>query len=232
MNIPTQNLLPNRTILESTFNIFYKDVNGTAFIVNGNKGQYLVTAKHLFENTIIEGTLVDIVIKGGQIDKKISCNLFYHDNPSVDIAVLKLNSNVILGKILPLKEGSSYFLAQQCLFLGFPLFNLGTHTSIGKVAFVKRAIISAFHEENNTQIMLLDGQNNPGFSGGPVITYSETMDKQFIIGIISGYIYQQNNIDINNGGVNNKIQIAENSGIIISYTSEYIIEIINKIEKK
>jgi hypothetical protein len=232
MNLTTQNLLPNAAILKSTFNIFYKDKNCTAFIVNGSKGQYLITAKHLFDNTIKEGTLVDIIIKGGQIDEEINCDIFYHDNTAIDIAVLKLNSNVISGEILQLKESGSYYLAQQCLFLGFPLFNLGTVTDIGKVAFVKRAIISAFHEENNIRIMLLDGQNNLGFSGGPVITYNETMDTQFIIGVVSGYINQQNNIEIKNGEINNTIQIAENSGIIITYNSEYIIEIINKIEKK
>jgi hypothetical protein len=60
MPTPTQHLLPNRAILEATFNIFYSSVNGTAFIVNGNKGQYLITAKHLFGNTLKSNTLVNI----------------------------------------------------------------------------------------------------------------------------------------------------------------------------
>lgn len=230
MNVPTQSLLPNRTILETTFNIFHGAVNGTAFIVNGSKSQYLITAKHLFGNAIKEDSLVDIQIKGGKIDNTIKCKIFYHDNPHVDIAVLKLDST-IANETVRMEKGNAYYLAQQCLFLGFPLFSLGTNTDIGKVPFVKRAIVSAFHEENKVRLMLLDGHNNPGFSGGPVITYSETMDKQFIIGIISGYINQPQNVNVTNGAVTSQILLNENSGIIISYTVDYIQEIINKIEK-
>ena len=228
--IPTQSLLPNRTILESTFNIFYSSVNGTAFIINGTKGQYLVTAKHIFGNAVKPDTFVDILIKGGKIEKKLSCKVYYHDNPHVDIAVLKLDTAIILGETLLLGKRSSYYLAQECLFLGYPLLNLGTKTDIGKVPFIKRAIISAFHEENKVNLMLLDGHNNPGFSGGPVITYSESMDKQFIIGIISGYIPQPQSVNVTYGTVKNQLLINENSGIIISYPSEYIEEILNKIE--
>jgi Trypsin-like peptidase domain len=230
MSAPTQHLLPNRAILETTFNIFYSSMNGTAFVVNGKKGQYLVTAKHLFGTTLIADTLVEIQIKGGKIDKKLQCKVYYHDNPYVDIAVLILDTAVIAGEILPLGKPSQYFLAQECLFLGFPLFNLGTQTEIGKVPLVKKAIISAFHEENKVEWMLLDGHNNPGFSGGPVITYSENINKQFIIAIIGGYINQQQSVNITYGTVIDKIQINENSGIIISYGSDYIQQIIDKIE--
>ncbi len=114
--------------------------------------------------------------------------------------------------------------------LRVPLFSLGTQTEIGKIPFVKKAIISAFHEENKVRIMLLDGHNNPGFSGGPVITYSEKMDKQFIVAIISGYINQPQSVNVTYGTVTNPLLINENSGIIISYTSGYIKEIINKVE--
>ena len=118
MPTPTQHLLPNRAILEATFNIFYSSVNGTAFIVNGNKGQYLITAKHLFGNTLKSNTLVNIQIKGGKIDKKLQCKVYFHDNPHVDIAVLKLDTAIITAEILPLGKDSEYFSAQECLFLG------------------------------------------------------------------------------------------------------------------
>jgi len=230
MNIPTQSLLPNETILKSTFNILYKQSNATAFLVNGQKGQFLITAKHLFKDILSSGSSVKVNIKGGQINMDLICPVFFHCNQLVDIAVMKLKSNIICGDILPLKGNSSFFVGQECLFLGFPLFNLGSFTSIGKVAFVKKAIVSALYEENNTRILLLDGQNNPGFSGGPVITYSETMTKLFIIGVISGYIKQTKDLEIVNEGINNKIQTDENSGIIISYEANYISEIIHGIE--
>ncbi len=226
MQIPTQSLLPNQMILESTLALYYKNVSGTSFMINGSKGQYLVTAKHIFQDTI-ENTSVEVNIKGAHIDEKITCNIFFHENLNVDIAILKLTKPLIIKKLPALGRGDSYYIGQQCIFLGFPLFSLGTQTESGKLAFVKKAIISAFYDKNDgTTMMLLDGHNNPGFSGGPIITYSETMDKQFIIGVISGYYYQKNEISI----TDKMTEINENSGIIISYASEYILDIIKKIE--
>jgi S1-C subfamily serine protease len=230
INASTQGLLPNRTILESTFNIFYGSVNGSAFAVNGGKSQYLITAKHLFGNAVKEDSLVEVQVKGGKFEKSLKGKIYYHSNPRVDIAVLKLDT-AIASETVDLGKGKYYYLAQECLFLGFPLFGLGTKMDIGKFPFVKRAIISAFYEENGVTLMLLDGHNNPGFSGGPVVTFNENISKLFIVGIISGYVNQSQSVNFKIGTETSQLLLNENSGIIISYECIYIQEIIDKIEK-
>lgn len=227
MSIPTQDLMPNKTILSTTFNIIYNGNSGTAFLVDSDKGQLLITAKHIFGN-VSSGDNVQYDLVINNTNQTFSNTVFIHSNLHVDIAVVRLG-NPLVKETLSLKKGDSYFLAQRCLFLGYPLFQLGSQTDIGKIPFVKSAIISAFHEENKTEIMLLDGHNNVGFSGGPVITYSEALDKQFIIGVISGYIIDPKNVNVVLGSITTQIRVNENSGIIISYAAEYIYQIIETI---
>lgn len=227
---PTQMLLPNRASLEATFNLFYDKGNATSFVVNGSKGQYLITAKHVFGNAVQSRASVEIKLVGGKINDDFKCTVYTHKNPAIDIAVLKLDKPIVYTDVPFLGYADSYILGQECLFLGYPMFSLGSITDIGKVPLIKRAIISGFHEENNASILLLDGHNNPGFSGGPIITYNSEMNSQFIIGVVTGYINQPQDVELTIDQVIHKIKVNENSGIIISYGSEYISEIIAYIE--
>ena len=60
---------------------------------------------------------------------------------------------------------------QDVYFLGFPY---GLHGDMSALSndlpfpFVKKGIISLFHNDGVNRIYL-DGHNNPGFSGGPVV---------------------------------------------------------------
>lgn len=54
-------------------------------------------------------------------------------------------------------------------FLGFPLGNLGTVFLGIKFPLVKKAVVSGWVKHNGIELLLLDGHNNLGFSGGPVV---------------------------------------------------------------
>lgn len=77
-------------------------------------------------------------------------------------------------------------------------------------------------------MILLDGINNPGFSGGPVIFYDYIKKKNKILGVISGYFNQTNKVE---SSPKIYFEYVENSGIIISYPSYYISDIIEKLNK-
>ena len=75
--------------------------------------------------------------------------------------------------------------------MGFPY---GLATEAGQmndgfpIPFVKKGILSAMTLEDH--IIFLDGHNNPGFSGGPVVyqTPGDTRNEMRVGGVISGYI--------------------------------------------
>jgi S1-C subfamily serine protease len=225
---PTQKLLPSRNALSTTFNLFTDTLSGTCFAITDTTKEYIITAKHLFKRKTKSGDSVLVKINVNNIESLFKAIIFFHTNPLVDIAVLKLPLKVSQTDALPFKD-SGHFFGQDCFFLGYPLFNIGTITQNQKIAFIKRAIVSALYKENGINILLLDGHNNPGFSGGPIITYNNKMEDQFIIGIVSGYINQPQDAELKLSKTVSKqksIRINENSGIIIAYPSEYIKEIL------
>ena len=110
-------------------------------------------------------------------------------------------------------------LAQEVYFLLFPY---GLRTNVGEIAynfpmpFVKRAIVSGFETENNLQRFYLDGINNPGFSGGPIVFKNPTTNQFEVCGIISGYRIDY--ADTIMDGKTTPIQVQANSGLIIAYS--------------
>ena len=93
-------------------------------------------------------------------------------------------------------------------------------------ANIKKATYSGFYyTAEKVAMILLDGNNNPGFSGSPVIFYDYSDNKYKITAIIAGYYFQENKII---GDSANKLTYPENSGIIQCYAIEDAIEILKR----
>ena len=114
--------------------------------------------------------------------------------------------------------------------LGFPYgLECDFNTNIGyPIPYMKKGILSGKYEK----MMVIDGINNEGFSGGPV-AYREYLeegysDDMYIAGIIHGYI--SNRIGVNNCDKNEIGYTTENSGLGLIYPIEYALEIIEDIE--
>jgi hypothetical protein len=150
----------------------------------------------------------------------------YHLNSDIDIAVLRLNTNAWKQNNFDIGS-KNFFLTQECFFLGFP-FGLMMPDSKGDInggyplPFVKKGIVSAFSVRDPVQIIYLDGYNNPGFSGGPVIVpnLSGTEHKLSLIGVVSGYRFDEKKVGGNS--------FKENTGIVITYGIDHVFEIIKR----
>jgi hypothetical protein len=127
--------------------------------------------------------------------------------------------------------GKNFYISQECFFLGFP-FGLKMDDKEGKInngfplPFVKKGIISSIISDSTkmTQIFL-DGHNNPGFSGGPVVITNfgtGNEHKMRIIGIVSAYLNEEKIVKTPIGDFKN----SENSGIVLSYSIDHVFEII------
>jgi len=54
--------------------------------------------------------------------------------------------------------------------------------------FIKSGILSALDIRNENAVTLyLDGHNNPGFSGGPIVFLSNTTRRFHVAGVVSGF---------------------------------------------
>ena len=227
--ITAQNMVPSE-ILQRVFFIKYGNSIGTCFLVSIDSNDYLITAKHLFPNISYKTTIViEIFRNDGWL--KFDATLLFHNNPNIDIAVLNLKSND--QKENQFDIGSkNYYLSQECFFLGYP-FGLKMDDKERKmnngfpIPFVKKAIISSFISDSTgmTQIFL-DGHNNSGFSGGPVVITNHVnwKSRMQIIGIVSAYLNEEKIVKTPLGDFKN----SENSGIVLSYAFDHVFEIIER----
>jgi hypothetical protein len=79
-------------------------------------------------------------------------------------------------------------------------------------------------------VILLDGLNNPGFSGGPVVAPDmfvrfENVRPQKLIAVISGYRSQDSPINVDGKAIE-KASTPTNTGIILATPIERAVEMI------
>lgn len=208
-------------ILQRTFHIRYGDSTGTCFTVDVNSRRYLVTARHLVETIHAQG-IVEIQHNG--VWRPVSVNLVGHGEGSVDLSVLAPQS--LFGATHPLVVTTAHLaLAEEVYFLGFPYrlsFDAGELNAGFPMPLVKRATVSAMYFEAG--FMLLDGHNNPGFSGGPVVRRWNGGD-QVVLGVVSAYRSEKSRV-VDDAGNSGPYSYVMNTGIVVMYDSRKLNEII------
>jgi len=163
----------------------------TAFTIDVDGREYLITAKH-----VVVG-LKDtdhIEIYKNDSWQSIPVTIFRCDDP-VDIAVMVPPRQLTVNFDLPF-ESLNFQLGQDAYFLGFPY---GIHLP-GKgangpypLAVIKRGTISGMQPidpAKSVSMIFLDGYNNPGFSGGPIVyrDFGQAGYVMKLIGVVSGFL--------------------------------------------
>lgn len=131
--------------------------------------------------------------------------------PGADIAVFSLGDHKMVRDELTLNPTSDgIILSQDVYFMGYPLTDRVPLS--GTLPFVKRGIASARAERGGVHIWWVDGMNNPGFSGGPVVFDQGGYGALWnVLGVVSAYITQTVAVA---GGAGH---VPTNSGIIVVY---------------
>lgn len=164
-------------------------VTGSAFTLDVDGRQYLITAKHMVDDLKKEDS-IDIY-KGDQW-LPLGVKVLKCADP-IDIAILVPSE--VLTPSLPLDTISNshqFLMGQEAYFAGFPF---GLHMSGNNLngdyplAMVKKDNFSATFTEDGANIIALDGFNNHGFSGGPVVfrDISKQNSPLYVVGVISGF---------------------------------------------
>ncbi len=219
-------------MLQRVVNIKFKNSTATAFVVHYKNTPYLITAKHVFKN-IEDKTICDIEIRHSNSSwKTVSVIIYFSKSDDMDLAVLALGNKEkrIYKDDSAILTTASLILGQEAFFLGFPYnFSLEVDCSINNdfpLPLVKKATISSLPNMIDNGLFFLDGNNNPGFSGGPVCFFDYELKKYKIAGVISGFI--SDNIEIHSV-LGNKLSLPINTGIIIAYDIKYAREILENI---
>jgi S1-C subfamily serine protease len=207
---------------------------GSAFTIEVDRKQYLITARHNLREFGAEGTL-ELWSEGRWV--RTPARAIYPANASVDIAALDLGRPVtVLFPLEPTAAGLT--LGQQVYFLGYP-FGLSTFGSVsapqgfGEIPFLKSGIISALDTRNpQANVLYLDGQNNPGFSGGPIVFWHAETGMFRVAGVIGGYrnealpVLKRKDLKNPQARAHNDLYTRANSGIVVGYDIRHIVDAI------
>lgn len=207
-------------VIHRIFRIKYNEAQGTAFTVDVSNRQYLITAKHLV-STFRPNEQIFVSSNFNYIP--LQARLVGHCVGDIDISVFSINCRLTPPK-LPMEVSNEIVYGQDVFFLGFP-YDLESRHRLGEegypLPFVKKATVACF----DGPVYYLDGHNNIGFSGGPVVFKPDGSKEFRVVGVISGYksvdapIYDEKQEET-------RFTYEYNIGIIRSYAIKPAIEII------
>lgn len=208
---------------------------GSSFTIERNGVQYLVTAKHLFEKqNYPRVTEIKLLIDG--IYQKFEVEIKYPLDNKIDIAVLKTNPYCELTPKFNTRVSSEgVILGQEVYFLGFPFdyerLLVNYPNSNSPVPFVKKATMSGMLTPAPS-LMVLDGYNNPGFSGGPVCFKRENDGEFSIAGVVSGYRFGRSPVFEKGSEKELDYFVKENAGIVNAYDISFAVQIADEWDEE
>jgi hypothetical protein len=218
---------------------------GTTFSIDVDGREYWITAKHIITGAehppygSIASKLVSLRIlnPGAQGEQWLAENFSVIDaGNDIDIVILAAPHPLLENPLPSVATSGGVMMGGDCEFLGFP-YGGGWRArwADGRsfwMPYVKHCTVSAMPSVE-PRILVLDGINNAGFSGGPVIY--RTGPEQKIIGVISGYHLEPTEV-VSSSAVKKlpakkpgaHLKVNLNSGFIIAYDISYAIEAIAK----
>ena len=191
--------------------------------------QFLVTAKHLFEDITYPASATIKLLFGAHY-QPFEVDIRYPSNKNADIAVIKLKQAQFLTPVYDnVNSTEGVALGQDVYFVGFPYEYdsiLGMFPGENKpIPFVKKACMSAILQDGLGTI-LLDGINNPGFSGSPVCfkKMGSSEKTMRILGVVTSYRFNAQPL-FDQSGKQTPFYIKENTGIISVCDIKHAVEI-------
>lgn len=198
-------------------------LEGTAFSIDYQGKLYIVTARHVAAGLPQTGATIKVRKSGQWVDVHTVRTLF-PPSSDVDIAVFETDEKIPQPYgITPAGEGS-VTMGQQVWFLGYP-WGIHSQWATGEAPFIKRGTMSAIDGTNPDAVVLyIDGFNNPGFSGGPIVYWDFEKRAYRIFGVVKGYREDTAKVIVNGEHVDT--QLLVNSGILVGYSIQHAIQAI------
>jgi S1-C subfamily serine protease len=229
-----QDAVPAEILARSIF-IKVGNEGGTAFTLDYQGKIYLVTARHVVAGVPAENAIIQIN-KDGQWQDYHTVKTLYPPSGDADIAVFQTSEKAAKPfTIAPAGDTGGVTLGQPLWFIGYP-FGMAGHvimkgSGAAVLPFIKRGTMSAIDvTKPDAVVYYIDGFNNPGFSGGPILFWEFSTHTYKILGVVQGYKADTAKQLVNGQQVDTHILV--NSGILVGYGIQAAIQAIDQSLKK
>lgn len=205
--------------------VTFGDSLGTGFTIEVDGRQYLVTARHVATGPKANGPLR--IAEGDALVPVSNLGLRVPDEPGIDVAVIALTSQ--LTRTLPLATTMAGLTwGQDVYFLGYPfgLRSAPLPSDRGRpLAFVKHAQHSGeYIDERGDRVLVLDGMNVPGMSGGPVVFRQPGSHEFQVLGVVQSYMKHPAPV-LDATGTETDMTVVSNPGIVFAYNIEHAVRL-------
>jgi hypothetical protein len=190
--------------------------------------QYLITAKHLLPPSESHPR---VELENRFFRAELELDLLAVSPAIADVALAPLERPLTASLYLPAgSQGISF--SQRLFFLGFPYGMALEATGGQRMAFVKGGLLSASAEVAGEKLLYLDGFNNCGFSGGPVVAWIDGVLR--VVGVISGYRHERvaayaGGTPAYEGQTVTGIEVRANTGIVIATDIAHAVDAIERL---
>jgi hypothetical protein len=213
--------------LSRVYMIKYNKNIGSSFTLDIENKQYLITAKHTLSNI----KRIDVIeIFHAKMWKKLKVQRIDLENPKIDIIVLAPGIQLSPAtKFVPSIDG--LFLSQNLFFLGFPFgmrMDSGEINNLFPFPFVRKGILSAMSFVNTEEkVLWVDGFNNKGFSGGPILYFDRKTNETKVVGVVSSFKEELLEVSFSKD-ISTALKAVSNAGLMMGYAITHAVEAINK----
>ena len=219
-------------ILQRTFLVKVGNSTGTAFTMDYKGAVYFVTARHVAASLPASKPVLQ-VWRNNKWENVHAARKLLPASADVDIALFETedkNAQPFQVAVSAQDEGPT--MGQQVWFLGYPFGDpaLTTRAENQILPFIKRGTISAINGSKPDAVVLyIDGFNNPGFSGGPIVYWEFKKHAYRILGVVQGFRNETAKVLVNGQQLDTNVLV--NSGILTAYSIKHAIDAIEAAQK-
>lgn len=222
-------------MLKQTELIKVGDAIGTAFCIDYGGERYLVTARHILAGLPVQRATILLWEKGEWKEIPTKRTLFVSPS-NVDIAVLETYVFARNSSAIAATDNSKPSIGQKVWYLGYPS-QTETRSNSTKsdtlysktwtVPAIKSGTISSIDVSTpDAPILHIDGPNDPGFFGGPILCWEPNNHAFRILGVIQGYENVSDSPRIKSREANRNASVS--NGFLIGYTVDYAMNAIKR----
>lgn len=205
-----------QNVIRRTFRLKHGDAVGTCFTIDVESHQYIVTARHVVAGLLAGGLAAVEILHDGDW-KPLVVHVAWLSEQPADVAILAPQQQLSHASTALEPTPSGMSVGQQVYFLGFTEMELlAFPESAGfPMPLVRQGILAGIVAQSGTTVLVIDGHNIPGFSGGPVVFKPQSSSEFRVAGVVSAYRPEPKPVLL--GGQETELYIAENSGLVIAY---------------